>query len=69
MTCNYSVGGTGSPERTTRDVREHLADVVNDAIQGRVTYITSNGRRVAAVVPLAVADAPAGTRPVKEMAI
>jgi prevent-host-death family protein len=43
-------------ERTTREVREHLADVVNAAIQGQVTYITSRGRRVAAVVPLAVAD-------------
>ena len=43
-------------ERTTRDVREHLADVINDAIKGRVTYITSNGRRVAAVVPLAITD-------------
>lgn len=43
-------------ERTTRDVREHLADVINDAIRGRITYVTSNGRRVAAVVPLAVTD-------------
>lgn len=43
-------------ERTTRDVRGHLADVINDAIRGRVTYITSNGRRVAAIVPLAITD-------------
>jgi len=42
-------------ERSIREVREHLADVINDAIHGRVTYITSRGRRVAAVVPLAVA--------------
>ena len=49
-------------ERTTREVREHLADVVNAAIKGQVTYITSRGRRVAAVVPLAIAD-QAGIRP------
>ena len=47
-------------ERSAREVREHLADVINDAIRGRVTYITSNGRRVAAIVPLAVAEALAG---------
>lgn len=41
-------------ERTTREVREHLADVIGDAIAGKVTFITSNGRRVAAVVPLAL---------------
>jgi len=43
-------------ERSIREVREHLADVINDAIQGRITYITSRGRRVAAVVPLAEYD-------------
>ena len=51
-----------SGERTTREVRQHLADIINDAIRGKVTYITSNGRRVAAVVPLAIADA-ASVRP------
>jgi len=39
-------------ERSIRQIREHLADVINDAVQGRITYATSNGRRVAAVVPL-----------------
>jgi|GEM_PF-2361110 len=39
-------------ERSIRQVREHLADVINDAVKGRITYITSRGRRVAAVVPL-----------------
>lgn len=43
-------------ERTTREVREHLADVIGDAIAGKITYITSNGRRVAAVVPLTIAE-------------
>jgi len=41
-----------SCERSAREAREHFADVINDAIQGRITYITSHGRRVAAVVPL-----------------
>lgn len=43
-------------ERSAREVRAHLADVIGDAIAGKITYITSNGRRVAAVVPLAAAD-------------
>lgn len=43
-------------DKSIREVRAALADVVNDAVAGRITYITSHGRRVAAVVPLAVAD-------------
>ena len=43
-----------SCERSIREVREHFADVINDAIQGRITYITSRGRRVAAIAPLSV---------------
>jgi prevent-host-death family protein len=43
-------------ERSAREVRARLADVIGDAIAGKVTYITSNGRRVAAVVPLATID-------------
>jgi prevent-host-death family protein len=42
-------------ELSVREVREHLADAINAAIRGQVTYITSRGRRVAAIVPLAVA--------------
>lgn len=42
-------------ERSTHDVRRHLADVIGDAIAGKVTYITSNGRRVAAVIPITMA--------------
>jgi prevent-host-death family protein len=44
-------------ERSAREIRAHLADVIGDAIAGKVTFITSNGRRVAAVVPLALASA------------
>ena len=43
-------------DRSVREVREHLADVIGDAVAGKVTFITSNGRRVAAVVPLATVD-------------
>jgi antitoxin (DNA-binding transcriptional repressor) of toxin-antitoxin stability system len=43
-------------EKSIREVRSGLADVINDAISGRITYVTSHGRRVAAVVPLAIAD-------------
>jgi prevent-host-death family protein len=43
-------------ERSAREVRARLADVIGDAIAGKITYITSNGRRVAAVVPLATAE-------------
>ena len=38
-------------ERTTREVRQHLADVINDANRGRITYITSRGRIVATIGP------------------
>ena len=54
-TSVYSGGMENEPrERTARDAREHFADMINDAIQGHVTYVTSNSRRVAAVVPLAI---------------
>jgi antitoxin (DNA-binding transcriptional repressor) of toxin-antitoxin stability system len=38
-------------ERSIRHVRQHLADVINDAIRGRTTYVTSRGRVVAAITP------------------
>ena len=37
--------------RSIREVREHLADVINDAIRGQITYITSRGRVVATSTP------------------
>ena len=43
-------------ELGTREVRQQLADVINDAVRGNITYITSRGRRLAAVVPLDVAQ-------------
>jgi prevent-host-death family protein len=38
-------------------LRKHIADVLNDvSARGRIVYITSRGRRVAAIVPLTVAE-------------
>jgi prevent-host-death family protein len=46
-----------STEMSTAEVRARLADVVNAAAaRGRITYVTSRGRRIAAVVPLALAE-------------
>lgn len=49
-------------ERSVADTRQNLADVLNDAVRGRTTYITNRGRRIAAVVPLAVAEQAAKDR-------
>lgn len=39
------------------DLRQNLAEVLNDiAVHGRITYITRNGRRIAAIVPVPVAE-------------
>lgn len=40
-----------------RELRAGLSDVVNEtAVRGRITYITSRGRRVAAIVPVPDAE-------------
>jgi prevent-host-death family protein len=45
-------------DRSVRDLRAALADVLNEAaVHGRITYVTSRGRRIAAVVPVPVAEA------------
>jgi prevent-host-death family protein len=47
-----------SPEIGIRDLRTQLSDVVHEsAVRGRITYVTSRGRRVAAIVPVDVAEA------------
>lgn len=47
-----------SAEKGIRELRAALSEVVNDAaVRGRITYITSHGRRVAAVVPVLEAEA------------
>lgn len=44
-------------EYSVRDLRSGLADVLNDAaVHGTITYVTSRGRRIAAVVPVPVAE-------------
>lgn len=44
-------------EMPVAELRKDLADVINAAaIRGRTTYITNRGRRIAAVVPLSVAE-------------
>jgi len=43
-------------EKSVREARQHLADVLYDAAAGRITYITTRGRRIAAVVPISIAD-------------
>jgi antitoxin (DNA-binding transcriptional repressor) of toxin-antitoxin stability system len=49
---------------STREIRASLADVINEAaVYGRTTYVTHRGRRVAAVVPVPVADAALVERP------
>jgi len=49
-------GKLSATDKSVRDAREHFADVLYDAAAGKVTYITSRGRRIAAVVPISVAD-------------
>lgn len=41
----------------TTDLRVQLADVLNRAVYGEITFVTSRGRRIAAIVP-----APEGER-------
>ena len=45
-------------EMSVRELRAELADVINAAgMRDQVTFVTSRGRRVAAVVSVAVAEA------------
>ena len=44
-------------EISVRELRKALAGTLNDvAVRGRILYITNNGRRVAALVPVPVAE-------------
>lgn len=48
---------TNQAEIAVTGLREQLANVLNEtAVYGRITYITSHGRRVAAIVPVPLAD-------------
>ncbi|MFM9649853.1 MULTISPECIES: type II toxin-antitoxin system prevent-host-death family antitoxin [Streptomyces] len=47
-----------SAEIGIRELRASLSDVLNDvSVRGRITYVTSHGRRVAAIVPVLDAEA------------
>jgi prevent-host-death family protein len=48
---------TASAEISVRELRKALAGTLNDvAVRGRIVYVTNNGRRVAALVPVPVAE-------------
>jgi prevent-host-death family protein len=46
-------------EVSVRELRDGLADIINGAVRDQVTFVTSHGRRVAAVVPVAVGESAA----------
>lgn len=46
-----------SDEKTVRKLRSTLSETLENAVRGQITYVTSNGRRIAAVVPLVDAEA------------
>lgn len=47
-----------SAEIGIRELRASLSDVVNEtAVRGQITYVTSRGRRLAAIVPVPEAEA------------
>jgi prevent-host-death family protein len=47
-----------SADKGLRELRAGLSAAVNDAaVRGQITYITSHGRRLAAIVPVAEAEA------------
>ena len=44
-------------EISVRELRKALAGTLNDvAVRGRTIYVTNNGRRIAALVPVPVAE-------------
>lgn len=53
--CTLLLMNEQATEMSVAELRKNLADVLNDAIQGKVTYVTNRGRRVALVGPLSLA--------------
>lgn len=52
----------GAAELPMTGAREHLADAVDDAVHevvsgGQITYLMRNGLRLAAIVPVSLAEA------------
>jgi prevent-host-death family protein len=61
--CGYDAT-VADDEIAVSDLRAKLADVLNDsAVRGRITYVTSRGRRIAAVVPVQLAEAAEAEQP------
>lgn len=57
LPCTLMYMEVEATEMKTADVRHDLAEVINAAAtKNRITYITNRGRRIAAVVPLHVAE-------------
>jgi len=52
-----------SGEMSVADARRQFADVLNDAVRGHITYVTNRGRRIAAIVPVAIAEAAEAAQP------
>lgn len=47
-----------------RELRAELSEVLNEtAVRGRITYVTSRGRRIAAIVPVPDAETIEAARP------
>lgn len=40
----------------TTELRKKLADVLNDAVYGKITFVTTRDRRIAAIVPAVDAE-------------
>ncbi|WP_433796480.1 type II toxin-antitoxin system prevent-host-death family antitoxin [Actinoplanes sp. CA-252034] len=48
---------TDSNEIRVADLRQNLAEILNStAVHGKITYVTRNGRRIAAIVPVPMAE-------------
>jgi antitoxin (DNA-binding transcriptional repressor) of toxin-antitoxin stability system len=48
---------TDTNEISVAGLRKNLAEILNDAaVQGKTFYVTRNGRRIAATVPVSVAE-------------
>jgi prevent-host-death family protein len=48
---------TDTNDISVADLRKNLAEVLNDAaVQSKTFYVTRNGRRIAAIVPVPVAE-------------
>jgi prevent-host-death family protein len=51
------VAVTDTSEISVAELRKNLAEILNDtAVKGQVIYVTRNGRRIAAIVPVPAAE-------------